>query len=115
MVTLPYYADVTLEHTGMVDVARDRIIDLEAVAEKLGVTVQCVRNWTKRSQSPLSSFKVGRLVRTTWEAVEQFIKDQEQQTTRQDAALTRDLASASKQNSGDEEAKRILRELGVKV
>lgn len=62
----------------MVNVAQDRIIDLAEAARMLGVTTATIRNWTKRTDGPqLYSFKVGRLVRTTTQAVQQFIEEEQ--------------------------------------
>jgi len=56
----------------MVDVSRENIVPLEAVASKFDVSLQTVRNWAKRTGHRLETIRVGRLVRTSWEAVQRF-------------------------------------------
>lgn len=64
----------------MVDVAREHVVPLEAVARKLGVSLQTVRNWSSRPHRRLETVRAGRLVRTSWEAVQRFVIDTNQES-----------------------------------
>jgi hypothetical protein len=64
----------------MVDVARENVVCLEDVARKFDVSLQTVRNWANRSGHRLETIRVGRLVRTSWEAVQRFAVDNAQES-----------------------------------
>lgn len=93
----------------MVDIAREQIVPLEEVAKKFGVTLQTVRNWTKRGKHRLEAIRVGRVVRTSWEAVQRFAANSES-----DPAAIQQIIKQPQVSETHEESCRLLREMGLK-
>jgi transposase len=93
----------------VVDVAREKIVPLEAVAEKFDVSLQTVRNWANSSKHRLETIRVGRLVRTSWEAVQRFAI---QRDTQEESSVIQTITRPSV-SSTHEDSVRRLRERGL--
>jgi len=55
----------------MIDIRREQTATLEEAADRLKVNVVTVRRWAAARQ--LETYRAGRSIRTSWEAVQRFI------------------------------------------
>lgn len=60
----------------MIDIAREQLLSLNDVADRIGCSIQTVRKWASVGCDGriLETVKFGRLVRTSLQAVERFHK-----------------------------------------
>ncbi len=93
----------------MVNVASEKIVPLEAVAEKFDVSLQTVRNWAHSSTHRLETIRVGRLIRTSWEAVQRFAV---QNDTTEEESVMQTIARPMVSPTHEESCRR-LRERGL--
>ncbi|MCL6566996.1 MAG: helix-turn-helix domain-containing protein [Acidobacteriia bacterium] len=61
-----------MKRNGNVEAASTVLLDEQAVAERLGVTRNCLAKWRCQGRGP-AFIKIGRLVRYKPEAIEKFL------------------------------------------
>lgn len=95
----------------MIDLKEEKPITLTAVAQRFGVSLQTVRNWTNNRTRQLETVRMGRLVFTTWEALQRFaIQSIERQ---KEADAVRATIRRPQVSATHEESVRRLRALGL--
>lgn len=76
----------------MVNITTELLLDLKQAAQRCGVSVKTIRNWSSRATEPrLETAKLGGKVVTTLEALQRFTvqKVSGEHETRQSAAMAR--------------------------
>lgn len=85
----------------MLSVAREKPITLHEAADRLRVSLRTIQRWTRGiGGRRLETFRCGRVIRTSWEAIDRFQREQSESSFDPAEAQNRRVEAALEERHG---------------